>query len=98
MTELTDPTELKRLCCKRFSGSIFRMVPFVIIFPSSPFQPNEEPTFQSETYSPPICLVTAGSVKICQTLEAGAFISIDLCTERFDINQPSAIENGTTEV
>src|SRR5215207_8535025 len=76
MTELMDPTEFKRSCCRSFSGMICRIVPLVTIFPSGPFHPNEEPAFQSETYSPPILLVRAGSVNTRQTLETGALISI----------------------
>ena len=61
------------------------MVPLVTIFPSNVLQPNEEPTFQSETYSPPICLVKEGSVNTRQTLETGALISMDFSITNLDM-------------
>src|SRR5688572_10364332 len=88
MTELIDPTELRRLCFKRLSGRTSTILPFVMIVPSSPFHWNGEPTFQSETYSPPICLVKTGSVNTLQTFETGALISIHFSMKDSDIVPP----------
>ena len=85
MTEWIDPTELKRLCFNRLSGVMSTMLPLVIIVPSQPIHLNAEPTFQSETYSPPICLVKTGSVNTLQTFELGALISIDFSMKDLDM-------------